>query len=67
MPTILYHCKDCGKDEKVFYSSIRNYPQEIDCDCGSKKIRTYGNMSMILKGDGYYVTDMKKGTVKTND
>ncbi|HOB16361.1 MAG TPA: zinc ribbon domain-containing protein [Defluviitoga sp.] len=59
MPLYRYKCKKCGHEFTVLHSMNEN--PEIHCDlCNGDVQRMLSRVSVIFKGDGYYVTDYKK-------
>lgn len=61
MPTYDYICKKCGKVFEVM--TKMNDKSKHDCPNGHKKssIRSIGKGGFILKGNGFYNTEYKKG------
>lgn len=66
MPSYDYECRDCGHIFEEF-QSMQDQPL-LDCpSCGKPELRRLigGGMGVIFKGSGYYVTDSRKASGKT--
>jgi putative FmdB family regulatory protein len=65
MPLYKYVCPNCGH-EVTLLKKISDADNVI-CDvCGSKMVRQIGNVGVVFKGNGYYITDSKKSSSKTS-
>jgi len=66
MPIYAYGCSSCGLQKDVM-QKISDAPLSICPECGkatfNKQLTAAG---FQLKGSGYYVTDFKNGTKKTD-
>ncbi|WP_456398911.1 FmdB family zinc ribbon protein [Mesoaciditoga sp.] len=61
MPLYKYVCPKCGH-EVTLLKKISDADNVI-CDvCGSKMVRQIGNVGVVFKGSGYYITDSKKSS-----
>ena len=57
MPTYNYKCNGCGVEFSII-QSIKDEPLEVCDDCGSIVRRLLsGNVGLIFKGSGFYLTD----------
>lgn len=67
MPTYDYSCKTCGKQ----FEHVQSMKDDAitECLCGKKgtvERMITGTAGIIFKGTGFYVTDYKKDSSKTN-
>jgi putative FmdB family regulatory protein len=66
MPTYEYKCAQCGHSFEEFQSiSAQALVRCPRCHQGSLKRVLGGGAGMIFKGQGFYLTDYKKGGDKT--
>lgn len=66
MPSYDYQCRDCGHTFEAFQSMAEN--PLVDCpSCGKPSLRRLigGGAGVIFKGSGFYVTDSKKSSSKS--
>ena len=65
MPTYEYKCKKCGSTFEKF-QSIKEDPIKKCKSCGGEVYRLISkNGNFILKGSGYYSTDNRNGSYKS--
>ena len=65
MPTYEYKCKKCGSTFEKF-QSIKEDPIKKCKKCGGEVHRLISkNGNFILKGSGYYSTDNRNGSYKS--
>ncbi len=63
MPLYKYVCPKCGHTVTLL-RKISN-ADNVKCDvCGAEMVRQIGNVGMIFKGNGYYITDSKNQVTK---
>lgn len=66
MPTYDYKCSDCGNTFELFQKMTENPLSECP-KCGGKVTRLIGpGAGPIFKGSGFYQTDYKNSSSKTN-
>ena len=66
MPTYEYRCKSCKHKFEVFHSMTAN-PDLVCPNCGSSVEKLIGTgAGPIFKGKGFYQTDYKNSSSKTN-
>jgi putative FmdB family regulatory protein len=59
MPTYRYRCLSCGNEFDQFQKF--NDSPLTDCpSCGQEVRRVIGNVGVVFKGSGWYVTDSRK-------
>lgn len=69
MPTYEYHCDACHEDLEVF-QSMKDDPLSTCPECGKRgKIhrRISGGAGIIFKGSGFYETDYKTKSGKSDN
>ncbi len=65
MPLYKYVCPNCGHTATLLRKI--SDADDVKCDvCGAKMTRQIGNIGILFKGSGYYVTDSKGSTKKTS-
>ncbi len=70
MPTYQYRCKECGHEFEARQRMSEDHLTECPV-CGGLVRRVVGNVGIVFKGSGFYVTDNRstngKGRVKTTE
>ncbi len=67
MPTYDYRCGDCSHTFEHF-QMMSDEPLTVCPECGGQVRRLLGGGSgIIFKGSGFYVTDNRKGTKKSEE
>jgi putative FmdB family regulatory protein len=61
MPTYEYACRDCGQHVEVV-QSFKDAPLRTCGVCKGALRKVFSAAGIIFKGDGYYVTDSRKGS-----
>ncbi|MEM9227256.1 MAG: zinc ribbon domain-containing protein [Verrucomicrobiota bacterium] len=69
MPTYEYYCKTCDKDFEVFQSITADPLTDCpECDAsGQVERRISGGAGIIFKGSGFYETDYKSKSGKSDN
>ncbi len=58
MPTYQYQCDDCGNAFEQF-QKFSDDPLTVCPDCGGTIRRVIGNVGVVFKGSGWYITDSR--------
>jgi len=64
MPRYRYVCETCAKELEVF-QKINDEPLSTCPSCGGKLRKAITNVGVVFKGSGFYSTDSKAGSKKT--
>ncbi|HEY8341069.1 MAG TPA: FmdB family zinc ribbon protein [Egibacteraceae bacterium] len=65
MPTYEYACRDCGEHVEVV-QSFKDAPLTTCGVCGGPLRKVFSAAGIIFKGSGYYVTDTRKASSKSD-
>lgn len=65
MPIYTYKCKNCGKVFEKFKKMSSNGNESCD-ECSSEAVRVFSPAGIIFKGSGFYTTDYKSGSNRSN-
>lgn len=66
MPTYEYYCPDCDKDLEIFHSMKEDARKECpQCKKTNLTRKISGGSGVIFKGSGFYETDYKKSSAKS--
>lgn len=57
MPTYLYKCARCSKQEEVVHGINDDYHDS--CTCGGKMQKVFAANGVIFRGSGFYRTDSR--------
>ena len=57
MPTYIYKCDRCSKQEEVFHTINEQYHDS--CTCGGEMKKVFTSSGVIFKGPGFYRTDSR--------
>ncbi|HKZ29227.1 MAG TPA: FmdB family zinc ribbon protein [Acidimicrobiia bacterium] len=66
MPTYEYACEKCGKRFDVV-QSFSDKPLRKHQGCGGSVQKVFHPAGIIFKGSGFYVTDSKSNSSKSED
>ena len=66
MPTYEYACQKCGERFDVI-QSFSDKPLRKHAECGGDVQKVFHPAGIIFKGSGFYVTDSKSSSSKSND
>jgi putative FmdB family regulatory protein len=67
MPTYEYACQKCGHAFEIF-QSMKDAPLKKCPECGKPALKRLvgGGAGLIFKGSGFYITDYKKTSAKSD-
>lgn len=65
MPLYNYYCKNCKKKHQLLLKMSDDGVQRCP-ECGKPMERMISNVGVLFKTDGFYTTDSKKTSSKSN-
>jgi putative FmdB family regulatory protein len=65
MPTYEYRCKSCGQHLEVVQAFTDDALTTCEV-CGGDLRKVFGNIGITFKGSGFYRTDSRSGSSKTD-
>lgn len=67
MPTYEYACKQCGHRFEEFQSILADALRDCPECTGRVERQINGGVGLIFRGSGFYLTDYKKSSAKSDD
>ncbi len=65
MPTYAYRCTNCAHEFEAF-QKFSDDPLKECPECGAEIRRIFQPVGIVFKGSGWYITDSRKGSDKSD-